>query len=304
MNIVGKFLGEAKKPLIVVVGPTAGGKTGLSLEIARELSKHDKPAEIVNADSRQLYRGLDIGTAKISSQEMRDVPHHLLSVLSPDEPVTIAWYQKEAERVIDDIHGRGAIPLLVGGSMLYVSSVIDGLKLAAPGNSFLRGALGMVYDADQGVQLHKRLTEIDPESAAAIPRENKTYLIRALEIYELTGKKKSDVMEKSACPYDLLIFGVARPREELHERISSRIDEMFASGWIDEVRALIASGYNSDAPALQSHGYSEIVEWIANGENEQELNDVKKKIAARTRQYAKRQMTWWKRDGRIRWISC
>ncbi len=298
-----EFLETARVPLLVIVGQTAGGKTALSLAVARVLREHDRHAEILNADSRQLYRGLDIGTAKISEAETDGVPHHLFSVLDPADEVTIAWYKDAAERIINDCHGRGSVPMLVGGSMLYVSAVIDGLVPSAPGNPALRAVLSTLYDQDAGAALHARLREIDPESANAIPRANKQYVIRALEIFGLTGKKKSESGAKEACPYDLFLLGVRVPKPELHRRIDERIESMFRDGWVEEVKGLLARGYDEHAPAMESHGYREIVRWIRDGEQPATLVALKEEIAKHTRRYAKRQMTWWKRDPRIRWID-
>ncbi len=297
------FLANAASPLIVILGPTASGKTSFSLQVAEFLHEERKHAEVINADSRQLYRSLDIGTAKITQEEMKGVPHHLLSVLDPDQEVTIAWYKKEAEKIIASLHHQKNVPLLTGGSMLYISAIIDGLSPASASDPALRSRLSDEYDQDAGVTLHRRLQEIDPESAQAIPRENKHYVIRALEIFELTGKKKSESKEMTVCPYDLFILGMDIPKEELHRRIDARIEKMFADGWINEVKELVKAGYDEHAPAMESHGYREIVAWITAGEDSATLNAVKEQIAKNTRQYVKRQLTWWKGDSRIQWVN-
>jgi len=222
--LVTDFLARARRPLVVILGPTAGGKTAFSLEVAAFLEGQGTDAEIVNSDSRQLYRGLDIGTAKIPLSERRGVPHRLLDVLSPQEEATAGWYQQEADRAIADIRGRGAVPLLVGGSMLYISTVIDALTLGPPADPALRERLSDAYDRDGGVALHGRLAEVDPASAAAIDRRNKPYVLRALEIHEILASPKSRAVPRSELrsgrsspehAHDLLILGVAPPREEL-----------------------------------------------------------------------------------------
>ncbi len=308
------FLGWAKKPLIVLLGPTASGKTALSLEVAKYIG-----GEIVNGDSRQLYKYLDIGTAKILLEEMEGIPHHLLSVKDPKEEVTVGWYQREAQRAIEEIHARKKIPLLVGGSMLYVSSIIDGLTLAPAADSALRASLEKEYAADGGMKLYQRLQEVDPEAAETIHMRNKPYVIRAVEIYEITKKPKSKSfvgvypeLRRRAQPdtHDTLLLGLQMPRGDLKERIAKRVEEMFAAGWIEEVRELLSRGYTASDPGLKSHGYREIVQYLE--ELEKSGSDVdldamqeslKAKIVTKTSQYAKRQMTWWRNDERIHWVS-
>ncbi len=291
---------QVKRPLIVVLGPTASGKTGFSILLAHQLGKEGLKPEIVNADSRQVYEFLDIGTAKITQPEMERVPHHLLSVLDPKEELTIAKYQKDAMAAIDEIHSRGGLPILVGGSMLYLSAIIDGLQPVSSSDPAVRERLSREYDADAGVTLMKRLKEVDPQSAAGIPRQNKVYVLRALEIFESTGTPKSSQLKRSSCQYDLLIFGIDRDRMELNERIDARTKHMLDSGWIDEVKALKDRGYGAADPGMKSHGYREIFEYLERGGDVEELSD---KISLNVRHYAKRQRTWWKGDERISWIK-
>lgn len=288
---------STKKPLIAVVGPTASGKTDFSLEVAREIGN----AEIVNADSRQFYRGLNVGTAKIGEGEMQGIPHHLIDVLDPSEEVTIAWYKNQATRIIDEILARGNVPMLVGGSMLYVSAVIDGLEPLPVAPPELRKKLEDEYDRDDGWTLYERLEKVDPVTAAAFDQMNKVYVVRALELYELTGRPPSSLKKTVPPPWDVLIFGVRRPQQELSERIAERTKKMLHSGWIEEVEGLIDRGCTASDPAMKSHGYKEIMGWLSSEErNTEELERV---ITSKTRQYAKRQMTWWKDDPRIHWID-
>ena len=297
---------QHRNPLIVVLGPTAGGKTAFSIDLALWLQSQGKIAEIVNADSRQCFRGMDIGTAKISSQEMHGVPHHLLDVLDPNEEPTIAWYKREAMRVIDAILARGNIPLLVGGSMLYISAIVDGLEPIASADPAIRKNLSAAYNLDDGVTLHRRLAELDPASARAIPQQNKVYLIRALEIIETTGKPVSSQRTSSACPYDCLLLGIDRPHEELLRRIDDRVRTMLANGWVEEVQGLLDRGYTLDDAGMESHGYREIAAALARGMSIEEIKSdtgLAEVIAKKTRQYAKRQKTWWKGDRRICWID-
>ncbi len=289
------------KPLIVVIGPTASGKTAFSIGLAKELRKLGKTAEVVNADSRQFYRGFDIGTAKILQAEMQGVPHHLIDVLNPNEDCTIAWYKQEAERVIADIHSRGGIPLLVGGSMLYTAALVDGLEPLPPVDPAIRERLGKEYDADGGKTLFARLMEIDPETAASFPMQNKVYVVRAMEIYEGTGKTKSSQKKTTPGAYDLLMFGMEVEKDILAAKISARTKLMFERGWIDEVQKLREQGIGVTDPAMKSVGYREIFEAL-----ESDAIDTTKLAAvidSGTRAYAKRHMTWWKRDPRVHWVT-
>jgi len=297
------YLREAKRPLVVILGPTASGKTVASLDLAESIRKNTgRSVEIVNADSRQMYRFLDIGTAKIQPDEMRGIPHHLLDVLDPKQEITAGEYQAMACRAIDEILQREAVPVLVGGSMLYLSAVIDNLSFAGTSDTALRAKLKTEYDTDEGTTLYARLSGIDPDTAAAFHPRNKTYLIRALEILESTGRKPSEIKESSASKYNLFIIGITRSRAGLVERINERTKKMFADGWIGEVRSLIDRGYGPHDPGMKSHGYREIMAYLRDRipKNASELIEV---IAANTRQYAKRQVTWWRRDERIRWVS-
>ncbi len=324
------FLGDTSKPLIVILGPTASGKTSLSIEVAKHVG-----GEVINADSRQFYKYLDIGTAKIAEEKMDSVPHHLIDVFDPKEEVTVGWFQSEATKVADDIISRGKVPLLVGGSMLYVSSVTDELSLGPVPNAELHQRLMDEYDKDGGKSLYKRLVKIDPDAAANIHQNNKPRIVRAVEIYEILKQPKSkaisakgelrprchpersrgmtqvswfDSAHHDTC--DSLIFGVEHSGGNLKRRISERLEKMFADGWIEEIRDLLARGYTADDPGMKSHGYREIIQYLSEFESagsdadiEAMQEELKKKIAAKTRQYAKRQMTWWRNDKRIRWVT-
>ncbi len=294
-----RFLDQKPRfPLIVIVGPTASGKTSFSIDLALFIQKQGLLPRVINADSRQLYRSMDIGTAKITSEEMCGVPHELLSVLDPKEPCSIAWYQKEALRQIDLCHERGEIPLLVGGSMLYITSVIDGF-VPLPKDVLLREQLSKDYDCDGGITLHQRLSTLDPVSAASIPRANKHYVLRAMEICLLSGKPKSTMLTSSAPAYDLLMVGIDRPKDALRERIVKRLDVQFEQGWVEEVQSLLDCGYSLDDPGLLSHGYPEIIHAL---ESQTDPALCKPEIARQGIAYAKRSRTWWKREKRIWWF--
>lgn len=300
--IVDAFL-QAKPmyPLIIVIGPTASGKTAFSIELAQYLQDEmGRAAEVLNADSRQFYKHLDIGTAKITEDEMQGIPHHLISVLDPREECSIAWFQKEATKTIGDIHKRGNILLLVGGSMLYVSAVIDGFLPISKPHPSIRERLSKEYNKDLGISLFKRLSEVDPETAERIQKENKVYVIRALEIFESTGKPKSAQRKKSGSVYDLLILGIDRPKEELDKRIEERTRMMLDSGWIEEVQGLLDRGYTAEDPAMKSHGYREIMQTLLS--QNLDKNVLVEEISRKGKQYAKRHRTWWRGDERVQWV--
>jgi len=291
---------QANRPLIAVVGPTASGKTAFSIALAQYMS-----GEVINADSRQLYRELNIGTAKITKEEMQGVPHHMIDVLSPNEEASVGWFQKHALQIADSILERGKVPLLVGGSMLYVSAITDGLSLAPPADSAIRKHLEEEYDRDDGQSLHKRLQHYDPEVAQRIHQNNKPRLVRAVEIFDngWNNTPKTQLWNSSeSSPYDILILGVHMPREKSVVKINNRCASMFATGWVGEVQDLLDSGYSESDPAMKSHGYKEIMQYLQHGEPSS-IEELQESIAAKTRQYARRQMTWWKRDSRIHWIQ-
>ena len=264
----------------------------------------------MNADSRQLYRGLDIGTAKVTEEEKQGVPHHLFDVLNPEEEVTIAWYKERATAAIEEILSRKCVPILVGGSMLYISAVIDGLEMLPPADPALRQKLEEEYDKDRGQSLYAKLLKMDPETAAAFHPNNKPYVIRAMEILEVTGDLPSAQKKSTHSPYDLLIFGMLWERDALTKRIEARTNVLLESGWVEEVQRLRVKGYDESTPAMKSHGYREMLQAIERAETEgRSLETVKhdkflmEAIDAKTRQYAKRQMVWWRKDPRIHWIQ-
>lgn len=308
--LVDAHLASSAKPVIVVLGPTCSGKTGFSLTLSRHCgATHSRNAgegrsslvEIINADSRQLYKGMDIGTAKITEEEKGGIPHHLFSVLDPKEPVTIAWYQEQANRVIAEIHARGNVPVMVGGSMLYISAVVDGLRPLPEADPELRKELEKKYDEDDGWSLYDELANVDPETAKSFDKANKQYVVRAVELYRLTGFPPSTLKKTVPPDFQSLLLGLEWPRDELTKRIDARTPQLVNGGWITEVESLLDRGYAEHDPGFKSHGYREIAQWLRSDEqNKDQLIEV---IAAKTRQYAKRQMTWWKDDDRIKWID-
>jgi tRNA dimethylallyltransferase len=283
-------------PLLVVVGPTASGKTALALALAERFD-----GEIVNADSRQIYRLMDIGTAKPGAAELARVPHHLLDVVWPDEPLSLAQYQAAATSAINDIHARGRLPLLVGGTGLYVRAVVDGLAIpAVPPQPELRAELEAEARAHGPAALHARLAALDPAGAATIDAANPRRLIRALEVILVTGRPFSEQRGAQPTPYDPLLLGLNTARDRLYAWADTRVDAMLAAGLLAEVRALMARGYAWELPALSSLGYREMGAHLR-GELSLEAASTRMKLA--THALIRRQLTWFRSDARIHWLD-
>lgn len=288
---------KRKPPLITILGATAVGKTALSLELAEEFG-----GEIVGADSRQLYRGMDIGTAKPSAEEQARVPHHLIDVLPPDAQMGLATYQEMAFAAIDGILRRDRVPLLVGGSALYLRAVTEGLRIppVAPDPS-LRAELEAYAQKCGRAALHARLQDLDPEAAAGIHPNNLRRVVRALEIVQTTGRRKSDLEASSPPPYAILKIGLDLPRALLHERIDRRVEEMVANGLVEEMSALLSAGLSPDLPAFSSLGYREIAAHLA---GETTLAAAVDRIQIETHRFLRRQYTWFRRMAGIHWFDC
>ena len=283
-------------PLIVILGPTAVGKTSLSLDLAARLD-----GEIVGADSRQIYRGMDIGTAKPSAEEQAQVPHHLVDIQRPDTQMALATYQQMAFSVIDGIHLRGRVPFLVGGSALYLQAVIEGLQIpeVAP-NPALRAELEKFAQENGHEALHTRLRASDPEAAARIHPNNLRRVIRALEIVQTTGRRKSELEAAAPPPYRILKIGLDLPRPLLHERIDQRVHDMVEAGLVEEMESLLAAGYSPDLPALSSLGYQEIA---AHLRGEISLQAAVERIQIETHRFVRHQYTWFRRIPDIHWFD-
>ncbi len=290
---------HARAPLTVVVilGPTASGKTALALQVARALH-----GEIVSADSRQIYRYMDIGTAKPTPDERAAVPHHLIDVVAPDKTFTLAEYQRAAYQSIGLIHARGHLALLVGGTGQYISAVIEGWGIPeVPPNPPRRAELETFAVEHGAPALHARLATVDPDAAARIDYRNVRRVVRALEVYMETGTPISVLQRKVPPPYRVLQIGVTRSREELYARVDSRIDHMVAAGLLDEVRALLEAGYTWDCPAMSGLGYAE---WRPVLDGKAAPDDAIAAIRRNTRAYVRRQYTWFKgHDSGIRWLD-
>jgi len=286
-----------KLPLILVVGPTAVGKTELAIRLAERLN-----GEIVSADSRLFYRGMDIGTAKPTSAEQARAPHHLIDVANPDETWSLAMFQQRAHEVIAEIHARGRLPLLVGGTGQYVRAVTQGwTPPEVEPDERLRLVLEKLAEERGKEWLYERLQSLDPEAAAVIDLRNVRRTIRALEVILTTGHKFSAQRGQADSPYDLLTVGLKRPREELYTRVDARIDAMFAAGLLDEVRALLAKGYSPELPSMSGIGYRECCQVLSGQMSEEQARVQMKRI---TRIFVRRQANWFKEsDPGIHWFE-
>ena len=283
--------------LLVIVGPTASGKTALSVELAEALG-----GEIVSADSRQIYRGMDIGTAKATAGERGRVPHHLLDIVDPDQVLTLAEYQALAYRAIDAIAAAGHLPMLVGGTGQYVAAVLEGWRIpgVAPQEA-LRRELEAVA-AEAGPQaLHEQLARLDAVAAARIDYRNVRRVIRALEVCLTTGQPISELQRKDPPPYRVVQVGVTRPRPVLYERIDRRVDAMLDAGLVDEVAALADAGYGWELPAMTGLGYRQIGQYLR---GEVTLDEAAALIKKGTRRFVQQQYNWFRSDDpAIHWVD-
>jgi tRNA dimethylallyltransferase len=286
-----------KIPLLVIVGPTATGKSALAIALALRLR-----GEIVSADSRQLYQGMDIGTAKPTPEERALVPHHLLDSITPDTTYTLTQYQADAQAAIADIHARGHLPLLVGGTGLYVRAVVDNLAIPeVPPQWELRRELEAQAAREGAAALHARLAALDPASAARIDPANARRVIRALEVCLVTGQPFSALQGARPSPYRPLLLGLTCERARLYERADRRVEAMLAAGLVEEVRALVARGYGWRLPAMTSLGYGEIGAYLR---GETSLEEAVARLKFNTHSYIRRQYSWFRPDARIRWLEC
>ena len=287
-------------PLLVIVGPTGSGKSSIAVDLARELSRKGITAEIVSADAMQLYRGMDVGTAKITREEASGVPHHLLDVWEPTDEASVQDYQDRARTVIRECFDRGVLPILVGGSGLYVSSVI--FQFDFPGtDDDIRARLEAELKRDGVAALAARLVEVDPDAADGIDLNNPRRVVRALEVWEITGELPTIGLQARGELWHqpTLTVGVEWPRDELVERIDTRVSEMWNRGLVDEVRALHDAG-ELGKTAGQAIGYREVVDFLNGDITEAEAKEA---VAQHTRRYARKQMSWFRRDSSIHWVD-
>jgi tRNA dimethylallyltransferase len=281
--------------LVAVVGPTATGKSDLALDLAEALD-----GEIVNADAMQLYRGMDVGTAKLTVPERRGIPHHQLDVLDVTEAASVAVYQREARTVIERLLAAGRTPVLVGGSGLYIQAVVDELEF--PGTDpQVRGRLETELARVGAPTLHRRLAEVDPVAAEAVLPSNGRRIVRALEVVELTGRPFSANLPGTRPPrYDAVLLGVDRDTAELDERVALRVDRMLADGLVEETRELVGRGLREGRTASRALGYQQV---LAAFDGEYPLETAAEETVRRTRRFVRRQRSWFRRDRRIHWLD-
>lgn len=282
--------------VIVICGATATGKSDIALDIAEQIG-----AEIINADSMQLYRGMDIGTAKLKVSERRKIAHHMLDVLDVTEDSTVAWYQERARSAIAEIHGRGLHAVIVGGTGLYIKAILDDLNFPDT-DPQVRANLEKLGEEFGAHYLFERLEELDPAAALAIDRANIRRIIRALEVIEITGKPFTANLprEDSSRFPDALQFGLVMDREHLRDRIDLRVDRMWQEGFVAEVDQLITEGIRRGTTAQRALGYSQI---LAMRDGKLSEDEAKEETKRASRQYARRQETWFSRDQRIQWVA-
>jgi tRNA dimethylallyltransferase len=281
-------------PIVILCGPTASGKSSLACSLADSFD-----FEIVSADSRQVYRQMDIGTAKPTAEEQARAPHHLIDIIDPDEEFSVADYLDRAGKVIVEISERGKFPLLVGGTGLYVRALTEGLADMPSSDELLREKLYRLEREGGAGALYRRLQAVDPCQAEKIHPNNLVRVVRALEVYELTGVSMSQYQHQHQfgdAPYQVLKICLQWPREELYTRIETRVDQMIAEGLVGEVEELLASGYDSDLKSMKAIGYREIISYLS---GETSLEEAVSQIKRETRRYAKRQETWFKKEKSI-----
>ena len=285
-----------KSPLILIVGPTAVGKTELAVQLAERLN-----GEIVSADSRLFYRGMDIGTAKPTPKEQARVPHHLIDIANPDEILSLAVFQQKASQVVANIHTRNKIPFLVGGTGQYIRAVTEGWSPPeVKPDKRLRAELEKINDEKGDNWLYEKLKELDLPAAEKVDPRNVRRTIRALEVIITTGRKFSDQRGQTESPYHLITVGLTRPRPELYERVDQRIEMMFSNGFLDEVKRLLAKGYSPSLPTMSAIGYRECIRVIKGELNEEQ---AKAEIRRATRIFVRRQANWFKEsDPNIKWF--
>ena len=285
--------------IIVIVGPTAVGKTYVSVELAKKLN-----TEIISADSMQIYKGMDVGTAKITEEEKSDIIHHMIDIVAPDEDYSVSEFKKNAEEIIDEMLLKNKVPVIVGGSGLYVNSLIYDLDFSnAKSDEKLREYYTYYYKEHGEDALYDKLMRIDPESAEKIHKNNIKRVIRALEVYDITGMKFSEMntdIRKDKSKYNCILIGLSMERKTLYERINQRVDKMLSTGLVDEVKTLIKKGYDKNLVSMRGIGYKEIIDYLEGSIDYDEMVNILKK---NTRRFAKRQYTWFLKDKNVRWFA-
>ncbi len=292
-----------KHSLVVIVGPTAVGKSDIGIQVAQNVG-----GEIISGDSVQVYRQLDIGSAKVISGQRQGVPHHMIDILDPAEEFSVAMFQARVRELVDEINNRGKIPILVGGTGLYIRSVLDPYEFpSVEEDRRIRAELHRLAVEEGPLALHQLLAEVDPESASRLHPNDIKRVVRALEVHRLTGAKFSEFQNTVAreprledSPYRLSYFGLTAPRGILYQRINARVDEMLDQGMLEEISGLLAQGYPPSLACLQTIGYRHGVQCLRGLLTRGEMTRLLKRD---TRHFAKRQLTWFRRDPRITWFD-
>lgn len=288
-----------KPKIIVIVGPTGIGKTKLSIEIAKKLN-----TEIISADSMQIYKYMNIGTAKVTKEEASGINHHMIDIVEPDEVFSVAEFQKKSQIIINNLNNINKIPVIIGGSGLYINSLIYDLDFSKTiGDNNIRDYYNSMYHEKGIDELFNLLKKVDPVSSNKIHKNNVKRVIRALEVYDITGKPFSKLntnFRKETNDYDCIIVGLKMDRKLLYDRINLRVDKMIANGLIDEVSKLLSMGYTKDLVSLQGLGYKEIIAYLDNQLSKDEAINILKR---NTRRFAKRQFTWFLRNDKIKWFD-
>ena len=292
-------MNQTKQPLIILTGPTAAGKSALAVSLAREIG-----GEIISADSMQVYKHMDIGSAKITREEMTGVPHYLIDILEPDEEFHVVRFQSLAKEALKTIYEKGKIPILAGGTGFYIQSVLYDIDFTATEEDEAFRLLLEQFAREQGNDaLFERLRQIDPKSCEILHANNVKRVIRAIEFYEKTGKPISEHNEEQhekESPYQFLYFVLTDERSRLYEKIDKRVDAMLEAGLVDEVQSLKDMGCTRDLVSMQGLGYKEILEYL---DGECSLEDAVYRIKRDTRHFAKRQLTWFRRERDVTWVS-
>jgi tRNA dimethylallyltransferase len=286
------------RPVLCIVGPTATGKSELGVLVAKAVG-----GEVLSADSMQVYRGMDIGTAKLTPEEMQGVPHHLIDLVDPDQRFTVADWKERADAIIARLHEGGKLPVVVGGTGLYIRAITEDLDFARQEGSDEIRARWREFAAERGNEaLYETLRRLDPETAARLHPNDVRRVIRALEVWELNRERLSERYDWriQGGRYHTVLFGLSMARELLYHRVNQRVDQMMASGLLDEVRRLFARGYRRDLPSMQAIGYKELAAHLA---GELSLEDAVAQVKQNTRRFVKRQLSWFRRDPRITWID-
>lgn len=289
---------KERHKVLVLLGPTAVGKTRLSLELAAAYN-----AEIISGDSMQVYRGMDIGTAKITPAEMMGIPHHLIDIHDPQDPYSAAEFQEQGSRLIEEISSRGKLPFIVGGTGLYIESLCYGFQFSeAVADEAFRKEQDQFAEEHGALALHARLEAVDPVSAAKLHPNDRRRIIRALEIHHQTNTtlSASHAAQKKESPYDLCLIGLTIDRKILYKRIEDRIDSMLADGLVAEVKGLLENGYSRSLVSMQGLGYKEIAAYLA---GELTLEETVILLKRDTRRFAKRQLSWFRHMKEIEWID-